>query len=100
MDSGGRALRRAGPSPGCRDRLRARQPLRLPDLWRGGLSGPRHRADDLATPQFLSAPSLSERPCAAGALREVRRQEDRPAMGRPDSGFTLLFEAMVMTMVS
>src|SRR5271157_6461351 len=76
MDRGGRPLRRRGASPGCRDRLRARQPLRLPDLRRGGLPGLRHRADDLATPQFLPAPSLSERPCAARALREMRRQED------------------------
>jgi hypothetical protein len=77
----GGPLRCRGASPRYRDRLRARQPLRLPDLWRGGLSGLLHGADDLATPQFLPAPGLSERPRAARALRKMRRQEDRHAMG-------------------
>ena len=81
MDRDRRPLRRRGAPAGYRDRLRARQPLRLPELWRGGLSGLRHRADDLATPELLPAPSLSERPYAARALREMRRQEDRRAMG-------------------
>ena len=59
----------------------AGQPLRLPELRRGGLPGLRHRADDLAPPQLLPAPGLSERPRAARALRQVRRQEGRRAMG-------------------
>ena len=45
------------------------------------LPGARHRTDDVATSQLLPAPSLSACPCATGALRQVRGQEDRRAMG-------------------
>ena len=64
-----------------RYRLHRRQSLYLPGLRCGRLPGARHRTDDVATSQLLPAPSLSACPCATGALREVRGQEDQRAMG-------------------
>ena len=74
-------LRRRGAPARHPDRLRPGQPLRLPDLRRGGLPGLRHRAENLAPPQLLPAPGLSERPRAARALRDMRHQDGQRAVG-------------------
>ena len=60
----------------------------------------RHRADDLASPQLLPAPGVFECPRAARPLRQCGVKTATVPWARPDSGFTLLFEALVMTMVS
>ena len=72
----------------------------LSQLRRCRLPRLRHRADELAPPELLPAPGLPQRPRAARPLRQVRHQEGPRSLGAPDSGFTLLFEALLMTMVS
>jgi hypothetical protein len=51
-----RRLRPRGTAAGHRDRRRPKQLLRLSELWRGGLPGIRHDANELAPTQLFRAP--------------------------------------------
>src|SRR5262249_18345703 len=61
VDGGGRQVRRRQEAAGYRDRLQDRSSLLLPQVRQGRLPGARHRQEDLAPPQFLSARGLPAR---------------------------------------
>src|SRR6516164_411837 len=63
------------------------------------LSDLRQRGQDLAAPELFSARSLPTCAGVAGHLQGVRDQAGISPLARSDSGFTLLFEALVMAMV-
>jgi hypothetical protein len=58
-----------------------RQSLCPSELRCRGLPGLRHRVENLASPQLLPASGLLECPRAARALRHLRHQDRRRAMG-------------------
>ena len=100
MDGDAGRLRPRSAPAGHRDRLCSRQPVCLPGLRRGGLPSLRYRAQDLASSNFFQHQAyLNARVprvrCGVCGIRTVS-----VPWARPDSGFTLLFEALIMTMVS
>lgn len=58
------------------------------------------RAEELASPQLLRARGLPPRPRTARPLRSLRGPPGGRRMGASESGFTLLFEALLMALVS
>lgn len=65
-------------------------------LWRQGLQGVRHGLEAVAVPELLPARGV---PARAGAPGEVSLVRELP-WARPRSGFTLLFEALVVAMAA
>ena len=92
-------LRRHGQAAGHPPGFRQGQPLRLPAMRHCRLSDLRQRGQDLAAPELFSARSLPTCAGVAGHLQGVRDQAGISPLARSDSGFTLLFEALVMAMV-
>ena len=71
-----------------------------PLLRRGGLPCIRHRADELAASRLLPAPGISVARVPRVHCTRCGIKTLSVPWARPDSGFTLLFEALVMSLVS
>jgi transposase len=72
----------------------------LPRLRQGKLPGARHRQEDLAPPGLLPAPGLPPRARRPHRLPDCGVRLVNVPWARLGSGFTLLFEAFVMTLVT